>query len=80
MNITHKPLLEKRFNDNKGAIRNRKSKERQYNGRKKKVKRTSNDIQNTTQKTEDGATRTQLTKGITFVHCLTAIIKDCYYY
>jgi len=42
-------------------IRSRKSKKgRQYNGQKKKYKRTNNDLQNTTQKTNDRATRTPL--------------------
>ena len=42
------------FEDTKGVFRSRKSKkDRQYNGQKK---RTNNDLQNTTQKTEDGAT------------------------
>jgi len=31
--------------------------DRQYNGKKKKYKRTNNDLQNTTQKTKDWATR-----------------------
>ena len=43
------------FEDTKGVFRSRKSKkDRQYNGQKK---RTNNDLQNITQKTEDGATR-----------------------
>jgi hypothetical protein len=41
-------------------IRFRKSIDRQYNFRKKKNKRTNNDIQNITQKTKDRATRTPL--------------------
>ena len=40
-------------------IRSRKSKtDRQCNGHKKKDKRTNNDLQNFTQKTNDQATRT----------------------
>jgi len=35
-------------------------KNRQYNGQKKKDKGTNNDVQNTTQKTKDQATWTQL--------------------
>jgi hypothetical protein len=39
----------KEFESTKGVIRIRKSKkERQYNGQKKKNKRTNNDVQNTT--------------------------------
>jgi len=34
------------FEDTKGVIRIRKSKDRQHNGQKKKDKRTNNDIQN----------------------------------
>ena len=41
-------------------IRICKSKDRQYNGQKKKDKRKNNDVQNTTQKTKDRATRTPL--------------------
>ena len=45
------------FEDTGRAIRIRKSKkDRQRNGQKKKYKRTNNDLQNTTQKTKDGAT------------------------
>jgi len=42
------------------VIRSRKSKDRQHNGQKKKIKRTNNDLQNTKQKTKDRATRTTL--------------------
>ena len=38
------------------VVRNRKSKDRQYNGHKKKDKSTNIDLQNTTQKSIDGAT------------------------
>ena len=49
--------------DTKRVIRIRKSKKnRQRNGQKKKDKRTNNDLQNTTQKTKDRATRTPLKK------------------
>ena len=41
------------------VIRICKSKnDRKYNSQKKKDKRTNNDLQNTTQKTKDGTTRT----------------------
>jgi len=38
------------FEDTKVVTRNHKSKDRQYNGQKKKDKRTNNDLQNITQK------------------------------
>ena len=38
-----------KFDDTKGIIRNRKSKDRQYNGQGEKNKGTNNDLQNTTQ-------------------------------
>ena len=47
-------LLEERFEDTEGAIRNRKSKkDKQHHGQKKKDKKTNNDPQNITQKTKD---------------------------
>ena len=47
------------FEDTKGIIIIRKSKkDRQHNGRKKKDKRTNNDLQNITYKTKDRVTRT----------------------
>ena len=49
---------EQEFEDTKGIIRIHKSKDRQHNGQKKKDKRTNNDLQNTTQKTKDRATKT----------------------
>jgi len=45
--------IQENFEDAKGLIRSRKLKEGQCNGQKKKNKRTSNDLQNTTQKTSD---------------------------
>ena len=45
----------KKFEDTRWAIKSRKSKKlRQYNDQNKKEKRTSNDLQNVTQKTGDG--------------------------
>jgi hypothetical protein len=41
------------FEDTKGVIRSRKSKERQHNGQNKKDKRTNNDLQNIAQKHYD---------------------------
>ena len=49
-----------KFEESKGVTRNRKSKkDRQCNGQKKKgqTDKTNNDVQNTTQNTEDLATR-----------------------
>ena len=40
-------------------------KNRQYNGQKKKDKRTNNDLQNITQKSKDRVTRTSLKAGVT---------------
>jgi hypothetical protein len=48
-------LLEKKFEDTKGAIKSRTSKNIQYNGQKKKDKASNNDLQNIAQKTENGA-------------------------
>jgi hypothetical protein len=49
-------VQQEEFEDTKGVIRIRKSKkDRQHNGQKKKDKRTTNDLQNTTQKTKDRA-------------------------
>jgi hypothetical protein len=53
--------LSKKFEDTKGVIRNRKSnKDSQYNGQKKKNKRTNNYIEKITQKSKDRAARTSL--------------------
>ena len=43
----------KKFEDIKGVIRTRKSKDRQYNDQKKKVKKRKKDLQNTTEKTKN---------------------------
>ena len=40
------------FDDTTGVIRNRKLKDKQFNGRKKMDKLTTNHLQNTTQKTK----------------------------
>ena len=39
-------FLQEEFEDTKGVIRIRKSKDRKHNGRKKKDKKTNNDLQN----------------------------------
>jgi hypothetical protein len=46
-------LLQGKFEDTKGLIRSRKMKDRQYNGQRKKGKRTNNYLRNITQKTKD---------------------------
>jgi len=53
-------LLKEQFEDIKGVIRSRNSKDSQYNDHKKKDKTTNNDPQNTTQKTKGRAIRTPL--------------------
>ena len=44
---------EEKFEETKGVIRIRKSKDRQHNGEKNVNKKTNNNLQNTTQKTKD---------------------------
>jgi hypothetical protein len=54
-------LVLKNFEDTKGVFKSRKSKtDRQHNDQMEKHKRVSNDLQNTTRKTKDRATRTPL--------------------
>jgi hypothetical protein len=55
--------LQRKFEDTKGVIRSRKSKDKQNNGQRKRTKWTSNDLQNITQKTKDRSTRTPLKTG-----------------
>ena len=64
------------FEDTKGVIRIRKSKkERQHNDNKKQNNMTNNDLQNTTQKTKERATRTPLkTEG---THELCKACSSC---
>ena len=45
--------IQEKFEDNKGILRIRKSKNRQHNIQKKKNKRTNNDLQHNTHKTND---------------------------
>ena len=52
-----------RFNV-KGLITSRNSKGRQYNDKKKKDKRTNNNLQNTTPKSKDRTLRTPLKHGV----------------
>ena len=46
-------IVKVRFEDTTGIIRDRKSKDRQCNGQKKKDKGTNNDLHNTTKKTKE---------------------------
>jgi hypothetical protein len=56
--------MQDKLKDNKGVVRSLKSKkDRQRNGQRKKGKRTNNDLQNTTQKSQDRVTRTPLKTG-----------------
>jgi hypothetical protein len=55
---TERPSVSEELEDTKGLIRIRKSKNRQHIGRKKKDKRTNNDLQNITHKTKDRVKRT----------------------
>jgi len=50
-------MIQKKFEDTRGVTRSRKSKKNGQYGEMKKDKGTFNDLQNTTQKTEDRATR-----------------------
>ena len=73
-------------NETKGVIRNRNSKNgRQYNGQKKKDKRTNNDSQNITQKTKDRTTRAPLKQTIIKMdqwewNVCNALISNMYIY
>ena len=58
-------LKQKEFDDTNGVIRIRTSKkDRQHNSQKKKDKRTNNDLQNITHKTDDRVTRTHREPGM----------------
>ena len=67
---------QKRVEDSKWIIRIHISKDRQYNGKTKKDKRTSNNLQNTTNKTKDRATRTTLNSG-SKLRCSGMVISSC---
>ena len=56
--------LQEDLENTKSKIRLRKSKDKQQNGKKKKDKRTNNDLQNTTHKTKDHVTRTPPKTGV----------------
>jgi hypothetical protein len=53
-------ILPEDFEDTKGIIRIRKSKDRQHNGKNKKEVRTNNDLQSITHKTKDRVTQTPI--------------------
>ena len=55
--------VEEEFEDTKWVIRIHISKNRQHNGQTKKYNIKNNDLQNTTQKTKDRATRIQQKAG-----------------
>ena len=61
--VRYMPLFKEKFEDTKGVSKSRQSKNRQYNGLKKKDKRTNNGLQDFTQKTKDPATWTTLKIG-----------------
>ena len=68
-------LLEE-FEDTEEVIRICKSKDRQNNGRKKKFKRTNNDLQNITHTTKDRETRTPQKTGIE-LRCSGRVSSSC---
>ena len=61
----------------KNVIRIRKLRDRQYNGQKKKDKKTNNDLQNTILKTKDRATRT-LRKTGGELRCSGMVSSSCF--
>jgi hypothetical protein len=65
-------IIYEEFEDTKGVIRIRKSTDRQHNGKKKKDKRTNNDLQNTTQKTKRSR-NTNITKNWRW----TQVLRKC---
>ena len=69
-------VFKKEFEDSKWIIRIHISKDRQYNGKTKKDKRTNNNLQNTTNKTKDRATRTTLNSGGE-LRCSGMLISSC---
>jgi len=66
MDWSFEKLYEK-FKDIKGVAKSLTSKDRQHNGHMKKNRRTNIDLQNTTLKTKDLATRTPLKPACTQV-------------
>ena len=64
------------FEDTKGVIRNRKSKDRQHNSKKKKGKKTNTDPQNITHKTKDRVARTPIKTGVE-LRCSGRVSSSC---
>ena len=56
-------VIREEFEDTKVVIRSRKSKDRQHYDQTKRNKRTNNDLQKTTQKIKDRASRISLKQG-----------------
>jgi hypothetical protein len=72
-----KSELTKECKDTNGVIRICKSKmDRQHNDKKKKDKRTNNDLQNIAQKTKDRVTRTPLKTGSR--RCSGRVSRSCF--
>ena len=72
--LTSRNMNEK-FENTDGLIRNSKlKKDIQYNGQQKGDERTNNDLQNTTQKTKDGATRTPLVAHVVLLLLHTQLL------
>ena len=67
---------EEEFEDTKGVIRIRKSKDREHNRQTKRDRRTNNDLQNTTHKTKDRVTRTPLNTGCE-IGCSGRVSSSC---
>ena len=63
----------KEFEDTKGVLRIRKSKDRQHNDQLKKDNRTNNYLTNSTQKTTDRELRTPLKQGKNSVSIMSAM-------
>ena len=72
--LIYNDSFQEEFKDTKGLIRIRKSKkDRHHNGKTKKGKRTSNDLQNKTHKTKDRETRTPQSSGMVSSSCFTTV-------
>jgi len=65
-------IIYEEVEDTKGVIRIRKSTDRQHKGKKKKDKRTNNDLQNTSQKTKRSR-NTNITKNRGW----TQVLRKC---
>ena len=57
-------ITQEEFEGTKEVIKICNLKDRQFNGQKKNDKRTNHNLQRTTKKTKDQATRTQLKTGV----------------